>query len=137
LSRVSVTVPSAEVYLEPVQVFVERVGRLSGVEEDELTSLSIAVIELVKNAMEHGNGLDPLKEVDMTMEDLPGRLQITVVDQGCWKPECELGYKPGEGEELYSDRGRGILIARNLARWVDFGLTDDGRTRAVLIWPLT
>lgn len=134
---VLVSVPSLEVFLEPLQVFVERVGAIAGVEDDELTSLSIAVIEIVKNGMEHGNGMDGDKPVSIRMEALPGRLQIQVEDQGSWVPREQIGYKPAEGEEIFSDRGRGILIARNLARWVEFGLTEDGRTRATLVWPLT
>jgi anti-sigma regulatory factor (Ser/Thr protein kinase) len=134
---VSIRIPSIEAFLEPVQVFVERTGVISGVEDDELTSLSIAVLELVKNGMEHGNRMDPEKEIVIRLEALPGRLQVQVEDQGNWQPEEEPGYKPGEGEALFSDRGRGILIARNLARWIGFGLTDDGRTLATLVWPLT
>jgi len=59
-----------------------------------------------------------------------------VDDCGSWQPDAELGHKPGEGEELISCRGRGVLIARNLARWLDFGLSPQGNTRATLIWPL-
>ncbi len=134
---VRLSIPSSEVFLEPVQVFVEKVGAIAGVEDDELTSLSIAVLELVKNAMEHGNCMDPDKPVDLVLESLPGRLQVRVEDQGSWRPAEEIGYQPGEGEELFSHRGRGILIARNLARWIEFGHTDDGRTQAVLVWPVT
>jgi anti-sigma regulatory factor (Ser/Thr protein kinase) len=134
---VRITVPSAEPFLEPLQVVIERVGAIAGVEDDELTSLSIAVLELVKNGMEHGNGMDPEKALSIQFEILPGRLQIQVEDQGSWAPAEEIGYRPGEGEQLLSCRGRGILIARNLARWIEFGHTPDGRTLVTLVWPLT
>jgi len=137
LSPIELIIPSVEAFLEPLQIFVEKVGSVAGVEEDELTSLSIAVLELVKNAMEHGNGMCADKPVRIELEVLPGRLNIRVTDTGTWKPECDLGYQPGEGEQLFSDRGRGILIARNLARWVEFGLSEEGNTRVSLTWPLT
>lgn len=137
MTPVRVSIPSVEAFLEPVQIVVERIGSFAGVDQDELTSLSIAVLELVKNGMEHGNGMDPDKELSVRFDILPGRLQVQVEDQGCWHPSEGLGYKPGEGDQLFSDRGRGILIARNLARWIDFGCTPDGRTLVTLVWPLT
>jgi len=137
VKAIQLRIPSSRELLEPVQVFIERLGALAGVEEDELTSLSISVLELVKNGMEHGNGMDPEKSVTIITDILPGRLQFQIVDCGAWKADQTLGYKPGEGEELFSDRGRGVLIAKNLAKWVEFDLTDDGHTRATLIWPLT
>ena len=136
MPKTELRIPSDHRYLEPAQVLIEKIGRIAGVEEDELTSLSIAVLELIKNGMEHGNGLDGDKQVSVSMETLPGRVCVTVEDEGSWTPEGEIGFDPGDGEELMVDRGRGILIARNLARWVDFTLSPEGRTRVVLIWPL-
>ena len=137
MTTTELRIPSDHRFLEPVQVLVERIGRIAGVDEDELTSLSIAVMELVKNGMEHGNGLDPDRQVSIVMERLPGRVSFAVEDEGSWTPEEDVGFDPGEGDELMADRGRGILIARNLARWIDFSLSPEGRTRVTLIWPLS
>lgn len=136
LKGVALTVPSTESLLETIQVFVEKIGLVAGVNEEDVTSLSIAVMEIVKNGMEHGNGGDPQKTVTISIDAFPGRLQFQIEDCGNWQPDTDLGYKPGEGEALISSRGRGVLIARNLARWLDFGLSPDGNTRATLIWPL-
>ncbi|MFO8184351.1 MAG: ATP-binding protein [Candidatus Aegiribacteria sp.] len=129
--------PSDPSVLEPAQQMIEAVGRSAHVEEEELSSLSIAVIELVKNAMEHGNGNDPEKKVTVSFNIFHNRIRFLIDDEGTWEPEKALGFNPGEGEELLSTRGRGILIARNLAKWVEFGLTPEGKTRVTLIWPLT
>ena len=137
MKGIELRIPSYHALLEPVQVFVERLGAIAGVEEEELTPLSISVLELIKNGMEHGNGMDPEKLITISIDMLPGRLQFQIVDCGTWKADQDLGYMPGEGEELFCDRGRGVLIAKNLAKWVEFDLTSDGFTRATLIWPLT
>ncbi len=129
--------PSDPAILEPLQLIIEAIGKSAGVEEDELSSLSVAVVELVKNAMEHGNGNDPEKTVTVSFNIFPNRILFTIDDEGKWEPEKEPGFIPGEGEELLSTRGRGVLIARNLAKWVEFGLTPEGKTRVTLIWPLT
>lgn len=136
LKGVVLKVPSDESLLETIQVFVEKIGLTAGVGDDEVTSLSISVMEVVKNGMEHGNGGDPKKSVTISIDAFPGRLQFQVDDCGNWQPDADLGHKPGEGEALISSRGRGVLIARNLARWLDYGLSPEGNTRATLIWPL-
>jgi len=133
---IEIRFPSDPSVLEPVQQIIEAVGRSADVEEDELSSLSVAVVELVKNAMEHGNGNDPDKMVTVSFSIFPNRIRFLIDDEGTWEPEKALGFNPGEGDELLSTRGRGILISRNLAKWVEFGLTPEGKTRVTLIWPI-
>ncbi|MCK5065569.1 MAG: ATP-binding protein [Candidatus Fermentibacteraceae bacterium] len=137
MREIEIRLPSELSVLEPLQVFVESIGKYAGVEEDELSSLSVSVVELVKNAMEHGNGNDPEKIVTVTIDTFQSRIRFFIDDEGTWEPDPAPGFDPGEGVELLSNRGRGVLIARNLARWVDFGLTPEGKTRVKLIWPLT
>ena len=136
LKGIVLRVPSEDSVVETVQTFVEKIGLAAGVSEEDATSLSIAVMEVVKNGMEHGNGGDPRKHVTIYIDVYPGRIQFQVDDCGTWLPGADLGHEPGEGEELISSRGRGVLIARNLARWLDYGLNPEGNTRATLIWPL-
>ncbi len=136
LKGITLTIPSDESLLETIQVFIEKVGCTAGVSKDDVTSLSIAVMEVVKNGMEHGNQGDPEKSVTISIDAFPGRLQFLIDDCGSWKPDSELGHRPGEGEDLMSTRGRGVLIARNLSRWLDYSLNPEGKTRATLIWPL-
>ncbi len=130
-------VPSDDTVAEAVQTFVEKIGLVAGVSEEDVTGLSIAVMEVVKNAIEHGNGGDPKKHVTIYVDVFSGRLQFIIDDCGKWVPDSDLGHEPGEGEALISSRGRGVLIARNLARWLDYGLNSEGNTRATLIWPLS
>ncbi len=137
LKGIVLKIPSDGTIVEAVQVFVEKIGLTAGVSEEDVTGLSIAVMEVVKNAMEHGNGGDIKKYVTMHIDVFSGRLQFLIDDCGSWQPEADLGHEPGEGEALISSRGRGVLIARNLARWLDYGLNSEGKTRATLIWPLS
>ena len=137
LKGIVLKIPSDDTIVESVQTFVEKIGLVAGVSEEDVTGLSIAVMEVVKNAMEHGNGRDPRKLVTIYVDVYSGRLQFIVDDCGSWQPDAHMGHVPGEGKALISDRGRGVLIARNLARWLDYGLNPEGKTRATLIWPLT
>jgi len=137
LKGIILKIPSDDTIVESVQTFVEKIGIASGVSEEDVTGLSISVMEVVKNAMEHGNGGDPGKLVTIYIDVYSGRIQFMVDDCGSWQPKADLGHDPGEGEALISSRGRGVLIARNLARWLDYGLNPEGKTRATLIWPLS
>ncbi|NOQ21560.1 MAG: hypothetical protein GQ565_02760 [Candidatus Aegiribacteria sp.] len=134
---IEIRLPSEISVLEPLQLIIEAIGRSAEVEEDDLSLLSVAVVELAKNAMEHGNKNDPEKMVTISFNFFPNRIRFMIDDEGSWEPEKALGFKPGEGKELLLTRGRGVLIARNLAKWVEFGLTPEGKTRVTLIWPLT
>jgi len=137
LKGIVLKIPSDDTVVESVQTFVEKIGIASGVSEEDVTGLSISVMEVVKNAIEHGNGGDPRKLVTIYIDVYSGRIQFIVDDCGSWQPEVDLGHEPGEGDALISSRGRGVLIARNLARWLDYGLNPEGKTRATLIWPLS
>ena len=134
---IEIRLPSDASVLEPLQLIIEAVGRSAKVEEDDLSLLSVAVVELAKNAMEHGNKNDSDKIVAVGFNIFPNRIRFMIDDEGSWEPDEALGFNPGEGRELLSTRGRGVLIARNLAKWVEFGLTPEGKTRVTLIWPLT
>ena len=134
---IEIRLPSDTSVLEPLQLIIEAVGKSAEVEEDELSMLSVSVVELAKNAMEHGNKNDPEKTVTVSFDIFPNRIRFLIDDEGSWEPEKALGFSPGEGKELLLTRGRGVLIARNLAKWVEFGLTPEGTTRVTLIWPLT
>ena len=137
MQPIEIRLPSDSSVLEPLQLIIEAVGRSAKVEDDDLSLLSVAVVELAKNAMEHGNKNDPDKIVTVSFNIFPNRIRFQIDDEGSWEPDEALGFKPGEGEELMLTRGRGVLIARNLAKWVEFGLTPEGKTRVTLIWPLT
>lgn len=136
MQGILIRLPSEFSVLEPLQLFIEGIGEAAGVEEEDLSSLSISVIELVKNGMEHGNGGDPSRMVTISIDAFESRIRFLIDDEGTWVPQDAPGFHPGEGDELLSSRGRGVLIARNLARWVEYGLTPEGRTRVTLIWPL-
>ena len=136
VNPIEIRLPSDVSVLEPLQLIIEAVGRSAKVEEDDLSLLSVAVVELAKNAMEHGNMNDPEKIVTVSFNIFPNRIRFMIDDEGSWEPEKALGFNPGEGKELLLTRGRGVLIARNLAKWVEFGLTPEGKTRVTLIWPL-
>ena len=78
---IEIRLPTDASVLEPLQQIIEAIGRSAEIEEDELSSLSVAVVELVKNAMEHGNKNDPEKIVTVSFNILPNRIRFLIDDE--------------------------------------------------------
>jgi anti-sigma regulatory factor (Ser/Thr protein kinase) len=97
--------------------------------------LKLALIELIGNAIEHGNRFDPDRTIEIAVEGvggaaggrLPERLRIAVADEG-------PGFDPARLERDVADvpleakRGRGLsIVKRILGRRPDIGRDASGR----------
>ena len=88
-----------------------------------IEELGTAVIEACTNAMEHGNGLDAERLVEIHFTVNEARIQVDVLDQGSgfdygsWQP----------AEDLLRERGRGILIMREFTDLLTYDQAPDGR----------
>jgi len=98
-----------------------------GVEEDVRHGIDLAVREAVANAIKHGNGQDPGKQVhvDLLLED--GDLVIRIADEG-------VGFDPSsvpdplDPENILRSNGRGILFMRKFMDDVQYSLRPGGGT---------
>ena len=101
--------------LDFVQVVSDHIGRMSGLDEDAVHWVGVAVRESVINAIEHGNAHDPSKRVHVEFMPLDGSapgIAIRVRDEG-------PGFDPQSlpdccaPENLLKSSGRGIFLIRN------------------------
>jgi serine/threonine-protein kinase RsbW len=116
MSTVRLDFHSAFDMLDFVQVVSDHVGRMSGLDDDALHWVGVAVRESVINAIKHGNGEDERKRVhvEFTMlnGDTPPGIAIRVRDEG-------TGFDPGTipdplaPENVLKSSGRGIFLIRN------------------------
>jgi serine/threonine-protein kinase RsbW len=88
--------------------------------EQKLLEVALAVQEALANAVVHGCGNDPSKQVRCRMKSDPqGRIVITVTDPG-------PGFSPGllsdpkRRENLREDHGRGVYLIHQLMDEVHF-----------------
>lgn len=92
-----------------------------------LTACRFAVLLLLReallNAVKHGSGLDPDKEVRFSLHLNAGALVITVRDDG---PGFDWREVMSRGVSDLSDSGRGLCIMRMYADEVRY--SDGGRT---------
>src|SRR3954452_13179353 len=84
----------------------------SGLDEDEVQRVEMAVREAAVNAVYHGNAYDPTKKMTFGLERTPESLIITVADEGQGLQESEIP-DPLAPENLLKPHGRGIFLMRS------------------------
>ena len=85
--KLTLTIPSIFGYENFLVEAVGTVGRVKDYPFEKISKLKTAVTEVCVNAIEHGNKLDPNKDVVMTIECESSRMLVSVRDFG-------EGYEP-------------------------------------------
>lgn len=115
--------------LDFVQVVSDSIGRMAGLDEDQLHWVSVAVRESVINAIKHGNAGDESKRVVVEFSPVPPHepeeLVIKVSDQGeGFDPEDVAD--PLAPENMLKSSGRGIFLIRSFMDDVMLQRAPDG-----------
>ncbi|HEY2238109.1 MAG TPA: SpoIIE family protein phosphatase, partial [Streptosporangiaceae bacterium] len=90
---------------------------LAGLDGPAASELLHAVGEVASNAIEHGSRLDPARTVALVAEQEPGRIRVSVSDNGLWVEPVGV-----------SGRGRGLMLAHALIDDLDISATGVGTT---------
>jgi serine/threonine-protein kinase RsbW len=100
------------------------------VPEQKRLEVALALQEALSNAVVHGCGNDPTKQVRCRVKSDPqGRIAIIVTDPGPgFSPD--LVPDPRKDENLYADHGRGVYLIRQLMDEVHF----EGRGSEITMW---
>ena len=128
-STVRLDFRSAFDMLDFVQVVSDHVGRMSGLDEDSLHWVSVAVRESVINAIKHGNREDRGKVVTIefafTPVEAPTELVVKVTDQGEGFEPAEVA-DPLAPENVLKSSGRGIFFMRSFMDDVQLHRAPEG-----------
>lgn len=126
--HVELRIPSQLLYLGvPDAILMELAGDLPA-SQKEVDELSTSVIEACTNAMEHGNGMEAGRVVEIHFDFSDTLIEVTVLDHGVgfdfenWTPPTDL----------LRERGRGITIMREFCDELLFDKLSDGRFRVRL-----
>jgi serine/threonine-protein kinase RsbW len=102
-----------------VEATAEKLTQAAGLDEDECFRVAMAVREAAVNAVLHGNGYDPNKQISASFENNGTSLIITIADQGEGL-DPEKVPDPLAPENLLRGTGRGIFLIRSFLDEVHF-----------------
>lgn len=80
------------------------------------STVSVAVLQAVENAIVHGNGSDEKKHVSLTMGTCRGGIFVEVADEGQGFDYTRYGDLPADGQS----EGEGIFVMHQLADRLTF-----------------
>lgn len=88
------------------------------IKEEKFGNILLALTEAVDNAIEHGNGNNPEKAVELSYSTSGSDLTFTVADQG-------QGFDPANVADptqphSQSNEGRGLFVMKHLADKINF-----------------
>jgi serine/threonine-protein kinase RsbW len=127
----TVIFPSSVDYLEKIEQISSDFATAAGFDESTVDDLSIALTELVNNAIHHGNKNDVNKKVSVTFINSTSKITISISDEGGGFIPSELN-DPLHPDNLMSDNGRGIYLVNELMDEVNYKITDKG-TEVIII----
>ena len=90
----------------------------------EVFGVHLALAEAMANAIKHGNGADPRKQVRVQSKVSHALLRVQVTDEGLGFDPAALP-DPTAPENLESTTGRGIMVMRNYMDRVEFSETGN------------
>ena len=108
--------------LESVEEAAIQAGNFAkevGFSDEDIYAIDMAVREAMANAVKHGNLLDESKQVEMTLNNAPRGLEISIRDFGVGF-DVEAIPDPTNPENLLKATGRGILFMRNFMEEVEW-----------------
>jgi serine/threonine-protein kinase RsbW len=122
--------------LDLVQVVSDHLARMSGLDEDGIHWVGVAVRESVINAIKHGNGNDIGKRVHVEFTPLDGQvpagLAIRVRDEGSGFDPDNVP-DPLAPENLLKASGRGIFLIRSFMDELTLQRAPQGGMEVVMV----
>lgn len=117
--KIEINLPSRLESVEKAVVEIVNFARRAGFSEEAIYAIDMAVRESVANAVKHGNKLDETKQVEITLLNSSGGLEIIIRDFGEGF-EVEEVPDPTNPENLLKADGRGILFMKTFMDEVEW-----------------
>ncbi len=135
VKTIVVQTPGDVSYLHRIREFIAGIAVESGIEQQDIDNIELAVDEACTNVIEHGYAPDePNKEITIRMEINTSKLVLTIIDHA--KPFNPVVYKPRGIKELQEegrDGGLGIRLINCIMDTIDYRTTPDGHNELVMI----
>jgi len=106
-------------YLDKVNELISQLFLRTDLAPDEIWNLKLAMHELGINAIEHGNKLDPKKQVKVSCALYTEKLEFVIEDEGEGFDPSSIP-DPTAPEGIRRDRGRGIYLVSQLVDEIEY-----------------
>ncbi len=80
--NITFVIPSRDKFIDQAQVFLSRLVKGSGMEEEKVDAFMTCAKELILNAHRHGHKFDESKKITLRYRDLGDRIALVVLDEG-------------------------------------------------------
>jgi len=80
--RIAFRIPSRDRFIDQAQVFLARLIKQSGMEEERVEAFMTCLKELILNAHRHGHKYDESKSIQVAYRDFGNRVQVSLTDDG-------------------------------------------------------
>lgn len=108
MERVLVNIPSNPVFERVVRASADEVGQAIGLAPDRIEDLKLAVSEAVNNAIEHGNGRQAAKLVEVVFMLDHEKLEVRIRDEGEGAERVDFARRVVEEHNLEAGMHRGF-----------------------------
>ena len=120
---ISLTLPSSPEYVLLARLVMGQVGRLAGLEPEDVYDLKLAVTEAVTNVIRHAS----VESYEIEYRVLPLGIEVSVTDDGGGFSVADLTGEPDE------HGGFGLTVMRNLVDELTLDSTKGGGTRLKMV----
>jgi len=124
----SVSIPSETSMGRQVQERIIGVLESRSFSDHDLFGVRLALEEALVNAIKHGNGMDPAKQVHIECQFQDDRVRIVIEDEGTGFDVSSVP-DPTTDENLDKPGGRGIMLMRSFMNFIEY---NDQGNRLVL-----
>ncbi len=118
-SDLAISVPSDTSQARQVQDRIIELLEKREFSERDLFGVRLALEEALVNAIKHGNGMDPTKQVYVDCQFTDDRVRIVIQDEGGGF-DCSTVPDPTAEENLDKPGGRGIMLMKAFMSHVEY-----------------
>lgn len=129
--KLELDLQSDESVLDAAEVNVQQFLEQLSWGEDDIYWFSLAIREMLINAIVHGNRRESGKKVHLLLESLEDGVQAVVKDEGSIRKVPEIPDAHSQ-ENLLKPHGRGLYLARQLVDDLLLELTPSGGLKVIL-----
>lgn len=125
-------IPSDPDLLPEIEEYILEIAKEVKLDEEKFNNLTLSIAEAASNSIVHGNKMDTMKKVMITVRVDEKNMTISIKDQGKGFDPSKVP-DPTKPENILKDSGRGIHIMRSFLDDLHYNFTPEGTEVTLVI----